>query len=46
MTRRQAFWFGLKRGLKNGFKLVLGIAIAPFAAMRSFVRHDLPMHHR
>lgn len=46
MTRREDFMFGLKRGLKEGFKLILGIAVAPFAAMRSFVRHDLPIHHR
>jgi len=46
MTRRDELVFGLRRGLKEGFKLILGIALAPFATMRAFVRHDLPIHHR
>lgn len=46
MTRRQDLVFGIRNGLKEGFRLILWILLAPFAAMRAFVRDDLPIHHR
>lgn len=41
MTFRQAF----VSGFKDAIRLGLFIAVAPFAQMRAFVRHDLPSHH-
>lgn len=45
LVDRQEFVSGFKIGLKEGFQLILSLAVAPFSVMRTFVRHDLPSHH-